>query len=252
MNVKNTEALAIEAHRDTLAVGVPIASVRQSWSNRERLSGGTVVEHRILSCYLSGRLSCCVRHARGLITALLGRRRASLPAVEIRGLVDSELSRIESTFLEPGSAPTVEDLQQQAEGEVNISIAWAGPKPVAVGFIRWGSPRSRELQGRWLDTPEIYRLHVLEESRLLGLGTKMVQYKEKLARQRGCGRVGLGVHQVNRRAHQLYLRLGYVPDHVPFCDEYTAIDASGHLIQRNEVSTFMVKNLPASESEGQS
>jgi ribosomal protein S18 acetylase RimI-like enzyme len=173
----------------------------------------------------------------------LGSSQQRLTAFSIRTVGPSDMKAICAALQEPGSWPTAVDLRRQSAGDSTISVAWLGKEPIAIGFIQWLSPRNEELKARWPQTPEIYRLHVRDEYRSQGLGSLLVQYKERLAASHGYRQVGLGVHLANDRAHELYLRLGYREDAQPFYDEYVKTDIGGRPVEVHEPSIFLVKDL---------
>ena len=71
--------------------------------------------------------------------------------------------------------------------------------------------------------PEINGLQVLPESmQSQGIGTALIRAVEDAARGRGCGSIGLGVH--DPRARALYLRLGYQETGTTYTDRYTWVD----------------------------
>lgn len=62
--------------------------------------------------------------------------------------------------------------------------------------------------------PEISDLNVLPEFRNKGIGTCLIKECEKLANERGCLNIGIGVGMTAdyANAQRLYVQLGYIPD----------------------------------------
>lgn len=60
------------------------------------------------------------------------------------------------------------------------------------------------------DYPEIEDLFIREDLRSRGIGTRLIEMCEKLAKEKGFNKIGLGVNPtLNPRAKALYERLGY-------------------------------------------
>ena len=56
---------------------------------------------------------------------------------------------------------------------------------------------------------EIESVYVRDDARGRGVGTRMLEFAEQLARQRGCYRLQLTSRNVREDAHRFYRRLGY-------------------------------------------
>ena len=171
----------------------------------------------------------------------LARRELAGRELRVHEMTAGEHATVRGAFPESGAAPSAADVDQQAEGGVGIFAAWMEDKPLGLGFVNWPGPRSAQLASRWPGTPEIYRLRVIARYRSLGIGTLQIQYLENLAVSKGYARIGLGVHADNRRAHALYVRLGYEPDPQPFFDEYATTLADGRTRAVSKTSIFLVK-----------
>ncbi len=178
----------------------------------------------------------------------LARRELAGRELRVHELTAGEHARVRGAFPESGAAPSAADIDQQAEGSVGIFVAWMEGKPLGLGFVNWPGPRSAQLASRWPGTPEIYRLRVIARYRSLGIGTLQIQHLENLAASKGYARIGLGVHAENRRAHALYVRLGYEPDPQPFVDEYAITLADGRTRAVSKTSIFLVKAIGSGAS----
>ncbi len=62
--------------------------------------------------------------------------------------------------------------------------------------------------------PEIQDLNVLKDYRRRGIGRKVIEYCEALARDKGCREmgIGVGVDYSYGPAQRLYVKMGYIPD----------------------------------------
>src|ERR1035441_8102637 len=76
-----------------------------------------------------------------------------------------------------------------------------------------------------------------------GIGTAIIRAAEALARERGCGQIGLGVDDDNPRAAALYLRLGYQETGYRYLDRYYYLEDHGHRHDVADPARFLVKDL---------
>jgi len=102
-------------------------------------------------------------------------------------------------------------LERQAQDDLFLYVMRLEDKAVGYCLLNW-VPKYGMF--RTLGLPEIQDLNVLTEYRCRGFGTQMIAYCERVARDRGHCKIGIGVG-LNRSfgaAQRLYVRLGYVPD----------------------------------------
>lgn len=102
-------------------------------------------------------------------------------------------------------------LKDQSEGLRSIIVAKVNGKFCGYVTLKYKS----EYSGfNHKDIPEISDLNVLPEYRNAGVGTSLIIACEKLAEDRGCRTVGIGVGMTADygNAQRLYVQLGYVPD----------------------------------------
>jgi GNAT superfamily N-acetyltransferase len=163
--------------------------------------------------------------------------------IHVRELDPHNADEFQRKFQDPGAGPNAHDLERLTRGEIGIAAAWIGSRPVGVGFVQWGGPRHRELLERWGGVPEIYRLHVIPLYRSVGAGSALISFFERAAARRGCARIGIGIHLGNRRAFDLYGRLGYRPCQANFTDEYTTVLPGGETQAVKEPSVFLVREI---------
>lgn len=102
-------------------------------------------------------------------------------------------------------------LEEQLAGTRLALIAREGGKFCGYVTIKWvsGYPFFTEQ-----NIPEIADLNVLPEHRKKGIGTKLIQACEQLAKEQGRALIGLGVGLTADygNAQRLYVQLGYIPD----------------------------------------
>lgn len=191
------------------------------------------------------------RSVRGYVSKahrFLARRELAGRELTVHELTQGEHARVRGAFPQAGAAPSEVDIELQAAGSLGIVAAWMKDKPLGLGFVNWPGPRSAQLARRWPGTPEIYRLRVIPRYQSLGIGTLLIRHLENMATSKGYARFGLGVHADNRRAHALYVRLGYEPDPQPFFDEYAITLADGRTRAVSKTSIFLVKAIGAGAS----
>lgn len=189
------------------------------------------------------------RSLKGFVTRIMycwGQLAIKARTVSVRELQPGDVARVHHAFRSVGAQPLPAELMGQSVDKTGIVVAWLGACPIGIGFIHWDGPRNAEVQQRFPGVPEIYRLWVRPRYRAVGLGSQVVHHIESLALVRGLGRIGLGVHAGNQRAHALYLRLDYQPDPQTYVDSYLERGSDGLSRQVNESAIFMVKTLGGS------
>ena len=97
----------------------------------------------------------------------------------------------------------------QSEGKAAYLVAWRAGLPVGHVLIEWGGAREEPMASGSGSCPVISDLFVLEGMRSAGIGSRLLDAAEGLARERGHTRVTLGVATDNPRARALYERRGY-------------------------------------------
>lgn len=104
-------------------------------------------------------------------------------------------------------------LERKNLGEMEVLLAGLRENSKITGFclLNW---QPKYAFFRKAGIPEIQDLNVLREHRRQGIGRAMIEYCEKLARDKGFSEMGIGVGLDSRfgAAQRLYIRMGYVPD----------------------------------------
>jgi GNAT superfamily N-acetyltransferase len=127
------------------------------------------------------------------------------------------------------SAIHLDRIQDAAEHNVRYLVAESRGTILGYGLLVLERPPA------WPDTsptdylPLIIDLHVAEESRGRGIGTRMIGRMELIARRAGYKELYMTVDPVeNLRALALYIRLGYVPVQTePYLTNWHFEDSSG-------------------------
>lgn len=95
-------------------------------------------------------------------------------------------------------------------------------------ILRWPP---RWANGGEINLPKVVDLYLAPEQRSRGLGTMLLGEMERLAMAAGFDQLKLSVDPVdNRRAYQLYRRLGYVPQQsTPYRCRWSFADSGGRI-----------------------
>jgi GNAT superfamily N-acetyltransferase len=120
-------------------------------------------------------------------------------------------------------------IQDGAEHNVRYLVAESRGTILGYGLLVLERPPT------WPDTsptdylPLIIDLHVAEESRGRGIGTRMIRHMEQIARRAGYKELFMTVDPVeNLRALALYIRLRYIPVQTePYITDWYFEDSSG-------------------------
>ena len=162
----------------------------------------------------------------------------------IRPLAEEELPLLEQfpsgglREKHPGRLPC------QASGEAVYLVAWDGGLPVGHLLLKWGGAGAEPMASRLRDCPDVEDFTVRPEYRSRGVGTRLLDMAEGLARERGFARIGLSVGLENTRARALYERRGYADAGL---GEHTVrwpyIDREGQRQWGEERCVYLVKAL---------
>jgi len=136
--------------------------------------------------------------------------RTELP-VEIRSAEQSNLDLYEAHFSPNNRAQYHHRRYAVQEREEGVYlIAWHGEEPVGHFLLHWEGPGD-DPTGRYPQhTPYLEAGATKPVYQRRGVGTRMIQEAERLARERSYDRIGLAVGSTdNPLAKQLYERLGY-------------------------------------------
>jgi ribosomal protein S18 acetylase RimI-like enzyme len=162
----------------------------------------------------------------------------------IRIATHSDIPLMERDVKGSWGKPFEDDLKEQDAGIHSCFISVLDDCIVGSGFIRWHGPRDPEAFHLFPESPEIYRLAVLEEFQARGNGQALIAAMEDKARQKGFRSVSLGVGHENVRANNLYKRLGYQDTElVEYWDEYDYPTPDGKTATARDLCRYLVKSL---------
>ncbi|MFI7243495.1 GNAT family N-acetyltransferase [Streptomyces qinglanensis] len=132
---------------------------------------------------------------------------------------------------------------RQRQGSATFLLAWKDRRPVGSCEIRWAGCEAPEVRAAHPGCPEVHGLGVWHGAlRAQNISTALLREVERLAAERGCRAVGLGVEKNNPRASALYGHLGY-RDSVPYLDCWSYQDGAGVVHRVADACLFMVKKL---------
>ena len=137
-----------------------------------------------------------------------------------------------------------ERYERQREGALAYLIAWRDGLPVGHALARWTGAMDEFVSARIADCAHIEDLFVVPELRSCGAGSQILAHAERLALERGFGRIGLAVGIDNPRARALYERRGYADAGFGIFEiGGTYRDAGGVERRWREVCEYLVKGL---------
>ncbi|PKB80150.1 MAG: hypothetical protein BZY88_09515 [SAR202 cluster bacterium Io17-Chloro-G9] len=179
--------------------------------------------------------------------------------VEIRPILHNELPLIEKhldfDWGNPGKHG--DRLVRQHIGTVVYLVAWLASVPVGHVLIVWDGcddepMRSGDepMRSGLAGCPNLEDAVVAPQHRSKGIGSRLLDTAEALARQNGFSRIGLGVALDNPRAQTLYERQGYRNSGF---NEYTTrgryIDRDGQEQFWEETCNYLIKQVGRDESD---
>jgi GNAT superfamily N-acetyltransferase len=162
--------------------------------------------------------------------------------LEVRELAASDVRLLETQLPAEDESKYRRRFQEHLAGMIVFLVAWDEGLPVGHGYVRWraGEPLNR----RFPKVPVIGDLVVKEELRSRGIGTRIMEEAEDVARARGRRRMAIGVDLANTRAQALYQRRGYVDSGIrPFRSSWSFVDRDGQFKTRTERIWYLIKDL---------
>jgi ribosomal protein S18 acetylase RimI-like enzyme len=168
-----------------------------------------------------------------------------LPVV-VRRLARDELARLErhidQDFGNRDKHRLRLALQEQARAV--YLVAWLSGLPVGHALVRWAGAGTEPMSSHLPDCPDLEDLFVVPGLRSMGVGSQLLDAAERLARDRGCRRIGMSVDVTNVRARALYERRGYGDAGLgTFVLHGSWVDRDGSTRPWAETCTYLVKQL---------
>ena len=133
-------------------------------------------------------------------------------------------------------------LNEQDQNKRTILVAKINNQFCGYVTIKWKSDYQYFIDN---NIPEISDLNVLPTYRKKGIGTALIKKCEKIARDHGHFKVGLGVGMTRDygSAQRLYFHLGYVPDGNGLYHNYKAVNYSDTVTADDNLVIFLTKKV---------
>ena len=132
-------------------------------------------------------------------------------AIEIRPLANEEIGLLERHIDFDWAAlhKHGERFVKQQAGEAVYLVAWHRDIPVGHALLRWNGPSDHPIVFRLDRCPDVEDLFVSPGYRSKGIGSRLLDTAESLAKQKGYSQLGIGVDIDNPSARSLYERKGF-------------------------------------------
>lgn len=171
--------------------------------------------------------------------------------VLIRVAVDSDVPKLERHMNNGPLDKHRSRFKKQLRGEVTYLVAYWMETPVGHVLMKWNGTKDEVVTAHINNCPDIEDLLVTDKYRNKGVGQKLLSYCEKLAKQRGFERIGLGVGIENEPAKRLYQKLGF---HDSGIGEYQVggifKDEMGKVHSWNETCIYLIHRLTGDGGTG--
>lgn len=163
-------------------------------------------------------------------------------SIELKPLRAKDLEPLEQHYPSEDEAKYRNRLVEQQVGGIVCLIAWIEEVPVGRGFIRWSpdEPVRSALPG----VPLLGDLGVREDLQSRGIGSRIMEEIESLARASGYESLALSVDVSNKDARRLYERRGYLESDIPHTpSSWSWIDREGQLRTEQGLLVYMHRSL---------
>lgn len=164
----------------------------------------------------------------------------------IKPLNKEDISEIVSAFVQIGwnkpKSLYETYLEEQIDGKRSVFIAKEDGKFCGYVTLKWTSDYHSFNEQH---IPEIADLNVLPLYRKKGIGTKLIQACEHLAKDRGKKMVGLGVGLIADygNAQRLYIHLGFLPDGEGLHYKNTKINYGENVKADDDLVIYLTKSI---------
>jgi len=132
--------------------------------------------------------------------------------------------------------------KEQTENRRAVFIAKINNQFAGYITLKWQSAYKAFSQK---NIPEICDLNVLPGFRKQGIGTKLIERCEGLAKEKGYKQIGLGVGLTENygNAQRLYVQLGFIPDGKGLHHEGQAVSYYSNVCADDDLVLFLIKSL---------
>lgn len=130
-------------------------------------------------------------------------------SIDIRPIRPVDLSQVQAAFPDESPKQHSGRLARQEAGEASYLIAWASGEVLGHTLLIWAGPDNEDIGALLPRAAAVEGLAVRSDWQGQGIGTRLVEQAERLARLRGIPHLSLGVSGDNPGARRLYKRLGF-------------------------------------------
>jgi len=102
-----------------------------------------------------------------------------------------------------------EKFKEQEKGNSLWLIAWKDKKPIAHIQIRFNDSKIKKVKDNLKNYVHLESLYVKDNFRKKGVATKIINFAEKLAKEKNFNKIGLSVEKGNKFLLGLYMKKGY-------------------------------------------
>ncbi len=163
----------------------------------------------------------------------------------VRQLADHEIEFVEMTFPIGDPEKHQRRFVKQQQGSLLYLFAWLGDLPLGHGVLKWAGTTDEPMASKLEDCPDIDDLFVHQEHRSQGIGTRLLETAEILAREQKYPQIGLSVGVDNIRARALYKRRGFRDTGFgEYRETGSYKDRDGKVKSWELICTYFVKHLP--------
>ncbi len=127
----------------------------------------------------------------------------------VRRIADEEIQLVEMNFPIGDPEKHQRRFVEQKEGSLLYLFAWLGNLPLGHAVLKWAGTTDEPMASKLKRCPDISDLFVHEEHRSRGIGTRLLETAETLAKEQKYPQIGLSVGLDNIRARVMYERRGF-------------------------------------------
>jgi ribosomal protein S18 acetylase RimI-like enzyme len=166
---------------------------------------------------------------------------------DIRECRDTDIGLLETRMPTGGHDAHGRHFARQVTGACTYLTAWQDGQPVGSALILWEGCHAPENRQAFPEAVEISQLQVHPDARSRGIGTALIAEAERRIADRGHELVTISVGIDNRRAAELYARLGYQDTGLRSTSRYNYRDAGGQTRLIVECDRTLAKHVGSGE-----
>lgn len=130
--------------------------------------------------------------------------------IHISKAISADFEELNKVFPQTEQGISEFQIGTQNDGKADYLLARDGTgKIIGKLYLKYFGSTESFVHEKITDCPDLENIEVVPEMRGQGVGTMLIQEAEKLCKERGFSKVGLGVSIENLEARKLYEKLGY-------------------------------------------